>query len=124
MDGVRKTKAQMQLDLTKGTKKNKKGFYRYINQKRRDQEGVTPLLVTNTGKLVTVDKQKAEVLNNFFCSLFTDNCSSHITQEDSLEGRDWWSNGPPAVSKDQICNYLRNLNNSKSESHMRCIPES
>ena len=88
MDGVRKTKAQMQLDLTKGTKKNKKGFYRYINQKRRDQEGVTPLLVTNTGKLVTVDKQKAEVLINFFCSLFTDNCSSHITQANGLESGD------------------------------------
>lgn len=29
-------------------------------------EGVLPL-VSNTGRLVTMDKKKAEVLNNFFC---------------------------------------------------------
>ena len=32
-DEVRKAKAQLELDLARGAKKNKKGFYRYINQK-------------------------------------------------------------------------------------------
>ena len=32
-DTIRKAKAQLVLDLTRGTKKNKKDFYRYINKK-------------------------------------------------------------------------------------------
>jgi len=39
-DGVRKVKAQLELDLARGAKKNKKGFYRYINQKREVQESI------------------------------------------------------------------------------------
>lgn len=30
---VREANAQLQLDLARGTKKDKKGFYRYINKK-------------------------------------------------------------------------------------------
>jgi len=40
--------------LEKGVKKNKKGFYVYINWKRKVQEGV-PSLVSSTGRLVTMD---------------------------------------------------------------------
>ena len=34
-DGVRKAKAQLELNLARDAKNNKKGFYRYINQKRK-----------------------------------------------------------------------------------------
>lgn len=32
---VEKTKAQLELGLARGTKMNKKSFYKYINQKRK-----------------------------------------------------------------------------------------
>ena len=41
MDGVRKAKAQFELHLAGGAK-NKKGFYGYLNQKMKVQEGVAP----------------------------------------------------------------------------------
>jgi len=41
MDGVKKAKAQLELNLASDAKKNKKGFYRYLNQKRKDQEGIS-----------------------------------------------------------------------------------
>jgi len=44
---------------------NKKDFYRYLNKKRKVQEGCTTP-VGDAGRLVTTDKGKAEVLN-FFC---------------------------------------------------------
>ena len=74
-DEVRKAKAQLQLNMSRGTRKNNKGFYRYLNQKRKVQEGILPI-VNDTGKLETVDK-KAEVLNSFFASDFSGNCSGH-----------------------------------------------
>ena len=43
-DGVRKAKTSLDLDFAKGGKKIKKGFHRYINRKRKVQEGVPSLL--------------------------------------------------------------------------------
>ena len=39
-DSVRKAKAQLKLNLAGGAKNNKKGFYRYVSQKRKVKESV------------------------------------------------------------------------------------
>lgn len=59
-DGIRKDKAQIQLNLARDAKINKKGFYRHIGQKRRSQRS----------KLVTTDTLKAEIFKNLFYSVF------------------------------------------------------
>jgi len=64
-DGVRKAKAQLELNLARDAK-NKKDFYRYVSRKKIVKESVPPLM-SETGKLVTADEEKAEVLHNFFC---------------------------------------------------------
>ncbi|GAB0203452.1 mitochondrial enolase superfamily member 1 [Grus japonensis] len=51
--------------------------------------------------------EKAEVLNNFFASVFTGKCLSHTAQV--AEGRDWENAEPPTVGEDQVREYLRNL---------------
>ena len=40
-DGVRRAKAQLELNLARHTI-NKKGFYRYVSQKRKVKESLTP----------------------------------------------------------------------------------
>lgn len=49
--------------------KNKKGFCRYIDQKRQARESIPPL-INEEGELATADMEKAEVINEFFASVF------------------------------------------------------
>ncbi|GAB0181681.1 mitochondrial enolase superfamily member 1 [Grus japonensis] len=69
--------------------------------------------------------EKAEVLNDFFASVFTGKCLSHIAQV--TEGRDWENEEPPIVGEDQVREYLRNLKVHKSmgpdELHPRVLRE-
>ncbi|GAB0209914.1 hypothetical protein GRJ2_003457100 [Grus japonensis] len=110
-DQVRKAKALREISLARDVKGNKKSFYRYVSEKRRMRENVGPLR-NETGDLVTQDMEKAEVLNDFFASVFTGNCLSHTAQV--TEGRDWENAEPPTVGEDQVQEYLRNLKVHKS----------
>ena len=42
---------------------NKEGFCRYIGQKRKDKESVTPSDIIEKGEMATTDMEKAEALN-------------------------------------------------------------
>ncbi|KFO74885.1 hypothetical protein N303_15516, partial [Cuculus canorus] len=77
-DGVRKAKGQLELNLAREVKTNKKGFYRYVNQKRKAKESITALMAGNYD-LVSTDEEKTEVLNNIFASVFIDNHSPHLS---------------------------------------------
>ena len=73
--GIRKAKAQLELGLARNAKNDKKVIYRYINCQRKVQKGI-PHLVSNTGRLITTDREKADVLINLFTSVFTGNFSA------------------------------------------------
>ncbi|GAB0208424.1 mitochondrial enolase superfamily member 1 [Grus japonensis] len=125
-DQVRKAKALIELNLARDVKDKKKGFYRYVSEKRRTRENVGPLW-NETGDLVTQDMEKAEVLNDFFASVFTGNCLSHTAQVTEGKGRDWENAEPPTVGEDQVREDLRNLKVHKSmgpdEMHPRVLRE-
>lgn len=55
----------MELNLARGVKGNKKGFYKYINSKRKSRENMGQLL-NGAGELVARDMEKAKVLSVFF----------------------------------------------------------
>ncbi|KFQ43546.1 hypothetical protein N333_06642, partial [Nestor notabilis] len=67
---VRKAKAQLELNLARDVKNNRKGFYRYVTNKRQTRDNVGPLRKL-LGELGTLDLEKTEVLNDFFASVFT-----------------------------------------------------
>ncbi|GAB0209066.1 mitochondrial enolase superfamily member 1 [Grus japonensis] len=123
-DQVRKAKAMIEISLARDVKDNKKSFYSYVSDKRRTRENVGPLW-NERGDLVTQDMEKAEVLNDFFASVFTGKCLSHTAQV--TEGRDWENAEPPTVGEDQVREYLRNLKVHKSmgpdEMHPRVLRE-
>ena len=68
--GTRKAKKNYERNLAKNAKSNPKQFYSYLKSKTSNRESVGPL--KNSDKtLVTEDKMMAEMLNNFFGSVFT-----------------------------------------------------
>ena len=77
-EGIRKAKAQMELNLVKDVKNKKKGFYRYVGQKRQAKESI-PSLAIGKGEVATTDMKKAEVLNEFFASFFTGSQNASIS---------------------------------------------
>ncbi|KFW94610.1 hypothetical protein N336_00311, partial [Phalacrocorax carbo] len=100
-DGVRRAKAQLQLNLVRDAKNNKKGFYRYMNQKGKVKESV-PHLMNKNGGLVSTDEEKAEVLNNIFASAFTGNLSPHPSQADGPQDGDQKDKAFPTEMEDQV----------------------
>ena len=63
------------------------------------RENVGPLQ-NETGDLVTQDMEKAEVLNDFFASVFTGKYLNRTAQV--TEGRDWENEEPPTAGEDQV----------------------
>ncbi|KFR00948.1 hypothetical protein Y956_13862, partial [Nipponia nippon] len=100
-DGISKAKAWLELNLVRDAKNNKKGFYRYINQKKKVKERVPPLM-SSSGELVTTEEEKAEVLKNFFASVFTGNLSPHTSRVNGPFDGDQGGRGPPTLREDQV----------------------
>jgi len=112
-DQVGKAKALTELNMARDIKGNKKSFYRYVSHKRKTRENEGPLW-KETGDLVTRDMEKAEVLNDFFASVFTGKCSSHITQATDSKDKAWENEESHIVGEGQIQDHVSNLKVHKS----------
>jgi len=66
-------------------KGNKKGFYKYINSKRKSGENMS-LLLNRTGDLVAKVTEKADVLNATFTSVFTGKINFQDSQTPETRG--------------------------------------
>ena len=94
---VRTARVQLELNLARDTKNNKKGFYRYVRQKMKVKESI-PSLMNKNGEQVSTDQEKAEVLYNFFASVFIGNLSPCSSPADELQDGDQRDKVPPTVT--------------------------
>ncbi|CAM4614120.1 unnamed protein product [Lepidochelys olivacea] len=107
---IREAKSHLELQLARDVKSNKKGFFRYVGNKKKAKESVGPLL-NEGGNLVTEDVENANVLNAFFASVFTNKVSSQTT---ALGSTAWGGGGQPSVKKEMVQDYLEKLDMHKS----------
>ena len=66
----RKSVKQHEKDIARAAKSNPKAFYAYAKNKLQTREGVADLKDSNN-YCATTNTEKAEMLNNFFCQVFT-----------------------------------------------------
>ena len=64
-------------EIAKSTKSNPKAFYRYADSRTKCQTGF-PDMKCETGDEVTANKDKAELFNKFFSSVYTVDDVTHI----------------------------------------------
>uniref|UniRef100_A0A674ICA9 Reverse transcriptase domain-containing protein n=4 Tax=Terrapene triunguis TaxID=2587831 RepID=A0A674ICA9_9SAUR len=120
---IRKAKAQNELKLAKGIKGNKKTFYQYIRSKRKTKDRVGPLL-SEEGETVTGNLEMAEMLNDFFVSVFTEK-SEGMPILVNANGKGVGL--ADKIKKEQVKNHLEKLDACKSpgpdEMHPRILKE-
>ncbi|KAM6036240.1 uncharacterized protein LJ206_001286 [Theristicus caerulescens] len=109
-DAVRKAKAQLELELARDVKNHKKRFFRYVNCKQKQKENIGPLL-NSRGESVTNNAEKAEVLNTFFTSVFTNTVGSQALGTKIQFDR---NTDPPSVKEELVCELLQELDPYKS----------
>ena len=65
--------------------------------------------MNKNGNLVSIDEEKAEVLDNIFVSVFAGRLSPLSSWVNGLQDGDQESKGPPTIREDQVCDHLKNL---------------
>lgn len=119
----RRAKIEFEKKIAQESKTNPKSFYKYVNSKLKVKTGVAEL-DTDEGKAST-NKEKAEVLNSFFTSVFTREDHETIPEARIREGVMPMTDFH--VTEEDVLKKLKDLNPNKSsgpdELHPRVLKE-
>ena len=123
---LRKAKRFFEKGIAKQCKKNPKGFWAYTRSKLKTRSGIAPLLSNPEDKetLAYDDKEKADILQNQFSSVFTREPDGDIPR---LPQKTKYSVKNIHVTVQMVLEILKNLKDDKScgpdEMHPRMLKE-
>jgi hypothetical protein len=113
-NSVKKVKMSMERDIARDVKKNPKKFWKYANSKRKTKSGISELKTnTENGKKITEnDRDKAEVLAEFFSSVFTKEPEGEIP---NLQPKETTFRGTEhQIEEKEVLKLLLDINPNKS----------
>ena len=67
---TRRLRACFEHNLARGLKSNPKAFWKYVHSRMKTTSRISDMDMGN-GMMVSRNKEKADTLNSFFCSIFT-----------------------------------------------------
>ena len=82
---IRKAKRKFEKSLVKEAKKSPKMFWAYMKQKTPNRQSIGQLY-NKDRNLVNDDKEQANILNEFFSSVFTDKDTTNLPKSEQLYG--------------------------------------
>ena len=100
--------------LATDNKDNSKSFFAYVRSKQRTRDKVGPLK-DKLGKIIVDDQQGADLLNEYFCSVFTKENLENIPQPDlKFKGTEKEKLLDLVISEDDVLKKLAKLRVDKS----------
>ena len=110
---IRKSKRTFEKKLAGNIKNYSKSFYAYVRSKQKVRDKVGPLQ-NNRGNIISDGFQMAEVLNEYFSSVFTTEDISSLPVPFTFEGNTSEHLGQLFVIPEMIANKIKKMKDNKS----------
>ena len=115
----RKSIKDFEKSIAREAKKNPKAFYAYARSKLKTKDGIGDLEDTN-GDIASTDSTKAELLNKFFCSVFTTENLQDIPQFQQRQFKKSLDN--IIITRETVLKKLKSLKTNKAQCPDGCHP--
>ena len=119
---VKNAKRDHQRKVARDCKSNPKTFWKYVNNSRKYKPNISPL-TNDKINFVTDDKGKADMLNNFFSSVFTLENTENVPYLTPGEKSSGFLLSDLRVTQEAVQKKLRELNPYKSPGPDKIAPK-
>ena len=111
---IKKAKKKHERNIAKECKMNPNKFWKYVNEKRKTNVGISSLK-DKKGNLITDDKERAEILNDFFTSVFLKEDLSNLPNIEENEFSKGKQIGNVKITQKEIEKKLKDLDPGKAQ---------
>ena len=108
---ITEDRKEYEKGIAKEIKQNIKAFWKYVNRNRKNKSRI-PNLVKKNGQITTNDEEKANALNEQFCSVFTHEDLHNIPDFPERSITSYLTS--ISITEEKVLKKLQNLNGDKS----------
>ena len=111
---IKSAKRGYERNIAKHSKANPKQFWKYVNDKLKVNTGISPL-ERGDGTKATSDEDKANILNKYFASVFTNENTNNTPKSTPNELSNGISISEIRVTPEAVANKLRKIDPTKAQ---------